>query len=492
MPRKKIEEPEVSGQDEAPADFAANETTPDEPIAHGDGDVAQESAENADAENAPAVGRRRTSKRISETATTEPLGGTDRQDGDDGSDVSELSSELSAADDSDEEINNCAPELAPEGYTSEYPDVPDTEVQTPDSVSEKAEESADADMDSSEPCPADTDYATVTALDTQPLDYDEPAATGEQDPEIPEAPTEEKVKPARMRKKTIYDLNLNSLDRDLTPEERQEWSSIYASYRSKSILEGTVIGADEHTFDIRNRETGEIESKTLTSLIIINYRVKVLIPESEMWMPGEERPNFVLRNMTGSVIDYAIIEIDREGQCAIGSRRVALAAKRHYFATARGGHPEGELLKCRVLISGPHRCTVETGGYDIRLSQRDLSYTTIPDLRERFHPGQELNCRLKSYDRKSGQLLVSVKEASPNPFIGADMRHPVGSRRQAVISGKYAGGVFCTMPDDTVCLCLYSVRHSDIDFSIGDKTIILIRSYDYDRQLIYGRILSKW
>jgi len=310
--------------------------------------------------------------------------------------------------------------------------------------------------------------------------------------EAPEPAEEGQKKPARQRKKTIYDLKLNSLDRDLTPEEQQEWLSIYASYRSKSILTGAVIGADENTFDVKNRASGETESKMLTSLIIIGYRVKVLIPESEMWMPGEERPGYVLRNMTGSKIDYVIIEIDREGQCAIGSRRLALAAKRHYFDTARGGHKVGELLKCRVLITGPHRCTVEAGGYDIQLSQRDLSYTAMPDLREKFRPGQELNCRLKEYDREAGRLSVSVKEAAPNPFVGADVRHPVGSRRQATISGKYGGGVFCTLPDGATCLCLYSAQRADADFGIGDTAIIVIRSYDYGRGLIYGRILSKW
>jgi hypothetical protein len=77
-------------------------------------------------------------------------------------------------------------------------------------------------------------------------------------------------------------------------------------------------------------------------------------------------------------------------------------------------------------------------------------------------------------------------------FSKADIRHPIGSRRQAVISGKYGGGVFCTLPDDTVCLCLYSAGHADADFRNGDSVIIVIRQYDYARQLIYGRILSKW
>ena len=116
----------------------------------------------------------------------------------------------------------------------------------------------------------------------------------------------------------------------------------------------------------------------------------------------------------------------------------------------------------------------------------------VADLRERYHPGQTLDCILKEYDRGTGQLWVSVKETTANPFFGAVKRHPVGSRRQAVISGKYAGGVFCTLPDETVCLCLYSTRHSDSDFHVGDTVILAIKKFDYDRSLIYGRILSKW
>ena len=152
----------------------------------------------------------------------------------------------------------------------------------------------------------------------------------------------------------------------------------------------------------------------------------------------------------------------------------------------------GEKLTCRVLSVGPKRCLVECGGRDLNLSQRDLTYTATPDLRERYHPGQTLDCILKEYDRGTGQLWVSVKETTANPFFGAVKRHPVGSRRQAVISGKYAGGVFCTLPDETVCLCLYSTRHSDSDFHVGDTVILAIKKFDYDRSLIYGRILSKW
>ena len=298
--------------------------------------------------------------------------------------------------------------------------------------------------------------------------------------------------PLAKRKKSILDLNLNELDRNLSTEERKAWSAIYASYRAKSVLAGTVIGIDSTTLDVMNLETKSTERATLSSLVIIDHRAKVLVPETEMWMPGTERPPYVLKSMVGGTLDYVVLEVDREGECAIGSRRMALAAKRHFFSRARGGHKEGEPMKCRVVVTGAKRCTVECHGYDIELSQRDLSYTAIADLREQYRPGQELDCLLKAYDRESDRLEISVKEAKTNPFIGADNRHPVGSRRYATISGKYAGGVFCTLPDDTVCLCFYSAHHSDLDFDINDKVVIAIRQYNYDRQLIFGRILSKW
>jgi ribosomal protein S1 len=112
-------------------------------------------------------------------------------------------------------------------------------------------------------------------------------------------------------------------------------------------------------------------------------------------------------------------------------------------------------------------------------------------LRTEYRPGQELKAKLLKADAKAGTIEASVKEVNPNPFHGADRRHPVGSTRQAEISGTYAGGVFCRMSDDTTCLCLYSPRYFTEEFFIGDSVLIAITQYDYGRKLIYGRILSK-
>ena len=342
------------------------------------------------------------------------------------------------------------------------------------------------------------------SADSEPMEPPVPVQEEESSPEneaakIPPAASEpEAASPRRGARErpaphpSFFQTDFRALDRDLSPEQMQEWNSIYASYRSKSILTGTVVGVDDNHFEVTNPQTGLPERRTVRSLVIIGYRIKVLVPESEVWAPGEERPDYVMRGMVGARIDYVVMQVDREGECAIASRRLALAKQRRHFASLRRGHEPGAQLKCNLLVVGPRRVLAECGGYDVSLSQRDLSWTAIADLRNEYRSGQELPCRLKEYSSREGKLSVLVRDATPNPFIGAENRHPIGSRRQAVISGKYAGGVFCRLPDDVTVLCLYSNLLGDNEFFPGDRLLIHITQYDYNRQLIYGRIISKW
>ena len=117
---------------------------------------------------------------------------------------------------------------------------------------------------------------------------------------------------------------------------------------------------------------------------------------------------------------------------------------------------------------------------------------TIPDLRDEYHPGNELDCIVKDYDAAHSRLSVSVKEVEPNPFDGAELRHPVASRRCAVIAGKYAGGVFCNLPDGVVVMCNYSFHYEDTEFAIGDKVIVMIQQYEFGKKQIFGKIVAKW
>ena len=127
-------------------------------------------------------------------------------------------------------------------------------------------------------------------------------------------------------------LDLTELDKDLSEEQQKEWNAIYASYRAGSILTGRVVGIDTNTITLPNKETGEPERVAINCLVVISYRVKVLIPEQQVWFDEKtSRPEHVLRSMTGAIIDYVITGIDREHDCCTASRRSAMYVRHKAF-----------------------------------------------------------------------------------------------------------------------------------------------------------------
>lgn len=287
------------------------------------------------------------------------------------------------------------------------------------------------------------------------------------------------------------DLDMRQWDKDLSEEQLKEWNSIYASYRSSSLLTGRVVGMDNATIRVKNRDSGKLEKQTINCLVVISYRVKVLIPEQEVWYDDQSRrPPHVLRSMTGAVIDYVITGIDRINDCCTASRKKAMDIRRRTFLKLE---PQmGRKVPVNVLAVGPTHLLATCNGFDMTLSQRDLSYGMIEDLRDKFHPGEQKMAVLKVYDKEKNLLRASVKEAEPHPFDGVEVRHPIQSRRASVISGKYKGGVFCKLEENLDCLCTYTMYQKDEDFDIGTQVIVVITKYDYPRKLVYGKIVAKW
>ena len=292
-------------------------------------------------------------------------------------------------------------------------------------------------------------------------------------------------------RRAFFGLDFRGLDRNLSQRERQEWNNIYASFRGHSVMSGKVAGIDPHSFRIRDRRTGEIVTRRFLCAVVIPFRVPILIPETELWFRGEERPRNVTRNIGGSTIDFVITQVDREKSFVVASRRLALVSRRYFFSTQPQLNRPGSFSECRVLTVGHRRLLATCHGYDITLTQRDLDYTAIPDLKEEFRRDNVLECLVTEYNSRQNHLMISVKETIPNPFEGAEFRHPLGCSRQALIAGKYGGGVFCNLTDGVTVMCNYSFQYTDSDFLIGDSVTVVIQRYDNGKKQIYGKIVAK-
>lgn len=287
---------------------------------------------------------------------------------------------------------------------------------------------------------------------------------------------------------SFFENDFRELDRTLSIEQQNEWNAIYASFRSESLMRGTVIGLDEIALPIRDEETGDIVSSTMRCLVVVTYRVKVLIPEPFIWADNAEREPFVMNGMIGANIDFIIAAVDRQGECALASREAAMRQQRWHTNQVRHIAP-GDIVRCDVLSVGPHRLTLSACGYDATLAQRNLSYCYLDDLRIDYHSGQVLDAKV--LEISADEISLSVRDAALNPYEGAELRHPGGSTRLAVITSKYAGGVFARLPDGCTVVCKYAQHFSDDQFQTGDRIIVQVDSFNDERQWIRAKIRGK-
>lgn len=174
-----------------------------------------------------------------------------------------------------------------EGVEQLPADVPQEEA-SPPAAGEEAHQSdpppKDTDTPPAEPPAEGLDTGQSGEADTPPVPppLEEPVDIPEEasamkpfwmEPSTPPPPPPEPEPPIPQKsdRQSFYDLDFNALDRDLTAEERQEWNSIYASYRGRSALTGTIIGVDPLHITVRNRETGAMEKKTMYCAIVVPY-----------------------------------------------------------------------------------------------------------------------------------------------------------------------------------------------------------------------------
>ena len=298
--------------------------------------------------------------------------------------------------------------------------------------------------------------------------------------------------PAAQQKSTpFFAEDTREMDRALSPQQGRELEGIYASLRSGSPLSGEIVGLDSHTLDVLDPVTSRWFTKEILCLVVMSYRIKIIIPDTEIWHHGEDPyPNYVVKNMVGAKTDYVITHLDRENECALASRSKALKSLRYRFMSPR--RHIGEIVKANVVCVGPSRMIVECGGFDLSLHVKDVSYTAIADLRTEYNPGQTLHAKIMELDVPTGRLGISIKEVNPNPYDGAEIRHPTGSTRRATITGTYKGGVFCRLSDDTTILCSYSPSRHNGEFYIGDSVVIRVQAYNNEQKQIYGKLVRKW
>lgn len=154
------------------------------------------------------------------------------------------------------------------------------------------------------------------------------------------------------------------------------------------------------------------------------------------FLPGSQidiRPHRNLDRFLGQELECKVLKINREKGNIVLSRRAVLLSERDELrsATLKVLH-EGVVMEGVVKNILEYGAFIDLGGIDGLLHITDISWGRINHPSEKISVGQTVPVVVLKYDEEKERVSLGMKQLTPDPWITAHERFPVGGR----ISGR--------------------------------------------------------
>ena len=169
---------------------------------------------------------------------------------------------------------------------------------------------------------------------------------------------------------------------------------------------------------LKAKEEGTVLSGVVTNVVkggilVSSNGVKVFVPASLATTRRDQK----LEELLKKTVDFKVIEVNENGQRAVGSVRAVLseqraAAKAAFFEKAEAGMEIEGTVKS-ILDYGVF---VDLGGVDGLIRKPDISWKRVKHPSEIFEIGDKINVILKDVDKENQKVSLTCKKDSENPW----------------------------------------------------------------------------
>ncbi len=140
---------------------------------------------------------------------------------------------------------------------------------------------------------------------------------------------------------------------------------------------------------------------------------------------------------------FQILKMDRKRGNIVVSRRAVLEESR---VEAReqllGRLQEGQILEGIVKNITDYGAFIDMGGIDGLLHVTDISWRRINHPSEVLQLGQQVKVMVTKFDPETKRVSLGMKQLESNPWHGAEVKYPVGSRHEGKITNITDYGAF--------------------------------------------------
>jgi len=165
----------------------------------------------------------------------------------------------------------------------------------------------------------------------------------------------------------------------------------------------------------------------------------VEINGARAFLPGSQvdlRPVRNLDGMLGQTIEVAIIKLNKKRGNIVVSRKQLLEEEQSVKRDKTLGHlEEGAVLTGIVKNLTEYGAFVDLGGIDGLLHITDMSWGRLTHPRDLVNVGDQIQVKVLKYDKEKQRVSLGFKQLTPDPWLDAEHRYPVGAHvRGRVIS----------------------------------------------------------
>src|SRR5258708_3058693 len=159
--------------------------------------------------------------------------------------------------------------------------------------------------------------------------------------------------------------------------------------------------------------------------LTVDIGIKAFLPGSQV----EVRPVRNLDGYIGTEIEVRVIKLNKKRGNVVISRKELLeedqnAKKSVTLATLE----EGSVLTGTVKNLTDYGAFVDLGGLDGLLHITDMSWGRLTHPRDLVNVGDEIQVKVLKFDKEKQRVSVGFKQLTPDPWLDATERYPIGAQ----------------------------------------------------------------
>jgi small subunit ribosomal protein S1 len=180
------------------------------------------------------------------------------------------------------------------------------------------------------------------------------------------------------------------------------------------------------------------ENKPIASRVIdrIKGGLTVDILGAQAFLPGSQadlRPVRNLDALKGQQLEVAVIKLNKKRGNIVVSRKQILEQEQNEKKTKTLEHlEEGGVLTGVVKNLTEYGAFVDLGGIDGLLHITDMSWGRLTHPRDLVNVGDQIQVKVLKFDKEKQRVSLGFKQLTPDPWLDASHRYPVGAH----VSGR--------------------------------------------------------